>query len=123
MTPVALSCAVLAILLAAGCSSARPPADVAQAGPLRAMSPVGATSWPFEFSWRGAKADAVVRVHIFDEAERAIYGIDARGTRAPAPDDLRRLLKSGSSYLWRVARLDENGQEVDQSELTAFSVR
>ena len=123
VTPVALPCAVLAILLVAGCSSAQPPAGVAQAGPLQAVSPVGVTGWPFEFTWRGGRADAVVRVHIFDEAERAIYGIDARGTRAPAPDDLRRLLKSGAPYLWRVARLNENGQEVDQSDLTAFSVR
>jgi len=111
------------MMLAAGCSSAQPPAAVTQAGPLHAVSPAGLTGWPFEFTWRGGTPDAVVRVRIYDEAERAIYGIDARGTRAPAPDDLRPLLKSGSPYLWRVARLDENGQEVDQSDLTAFSLR
>jgi hypothetical protein len=123
VTGVALPCAVLAMVLAAGCSSAQPPAAVAQAGPLQAVSPAGLTAWPFEFAWRGGTPDAVVRVRIFDEAERVVYGIDVRGTRAQAPDDLRRLLKSGSPYLWRVARLDENGQEVDQSDLTAFSVR
>jgi len=115
--------AFLAAVLAASCSTAQPPPAVAQAGPLEAVSPAGATGWPFLFTWRGAAAGAVVRVRIFDEAERAVYGIDARGTQAPAPDDLRRLLKSGSTYLWRVARIDENGQEVDQSELTAFSLR
>jgi hypothetical protein len=123
VTGVALPCAVLAMVLATGCSSAPPPAAVAQAGPLQAVSPAGPTGWPFEFTWRGSTPDAVVRVRVYDEAERAIYGIDARGTRTPATEDLRRLLKSGSPYLWRVARLDENGQEVDQSELTAFSVR
>lgn len=124
VTGVALPCALLAMVLAAGCSSAQPPPAVAQAGgPLQAVSPAGLTGWPLEFTWRGSTPDAVVRLRIFDEAERAVYGIDVRGTRAPAPDDLRRLLKSGSPYLWRVARLDENGQEVDQSELTSFSVR
>ena len=47
----------------------------------------------------------------------------ARRARRQAPDELRRLLKTGTPYLWRVARVDENGQEVDQSELTAFSIR
>jgi hypothetical protein len=121
--PDALGGVVMAIVVGAGCSTPQPPAAVPQAGPLTAVSPAGPTGWPFSFTWRGTTADAVVRVRIFDEAERAVYGIDARGTQAPAPDDLHRALKSGSPYLWRVARIDENGQEVDQSELTAFSVR
>jgi hypothetical protein len=113
----------MAMALAAGCSTAEPPAAIPRTGPLTAVSPAGPTGWPFSFTWRGATADAVVRVRIFDEAERAVYGIEARGTQAQAPDDLRRVLETGSPYLWRVARIDENGQEVDQSELTAFSVR
>lgn len=115
--------ALLATVLAAGCSTAQPPAAVAPAGPLEAVSPSGPTDWPVLFTWRGATAGAVVRVRIFDEAERAVYGIDARGVQTSAPDELRRLLKGGGQYLWRVARIDENGQEVDQSELTAFSLR
>ena len=119
----ALGTVMLTLALAAGCSTGQPPATVAPAAPLEAVSPAGPTEWPLTFSWRGAAADAVVRVRVFDEAERAVYGIEARGTRAAAPDELRRLLKSGSPYQWRVARVDENGQEVGQSELTAFSVR
>ena len=65
----------------------------------------------------------MVRVRIFDEAERQVYGIEARGNQAQAPDELRQLLKTGTPYQWRVARVDENGQEVDQSDLTAFSIR
>jgi hypothetical protein len=65
----------------------------------------------------------VVRVRIFDEAERQVYGIEARGNQAQAPDELRQLLKTRTPYQWRVARVDENGQEVDQSDLTAFSIR
>jgi hypothetical protein len=87
------------------------------------VAPAGVTPWPFSFTWRGGSADTVVRVRIFDEAERAIYGIEARGTETPAPEILRRLLTPGSPYLWRVARVDENGDEVDQSDLTAFSVK
>jgi hypothetical protein len=113
----------MAMALAAGCSTAEPPAAVRQTGPLTTVSPAGPTGWPFLFSWRGATADAVVRVRIFDEAERAVYGIDARGTQVQAPDGLRGVLETGARYQWRVARIDENGQEVDQSELTAFSVR
>lgn len=115
--------AFVAMALAAGCSTAQPPASVAHAGPLEAIAPAGPTDWPIVFTWRGATAGAVVRVRIFDEAERAVYGIDARGAQTPAPDELRRLLKAGGQYLWRVARIDQNGQEVDQSDLTAFSVR
>lgn len=119
----ALRYGLLAMALAAGCSRGQPPAAVATAGPLHAVAPAGVTGWPFAFTWRGASADAVVRVRIFDEAERQVHGIEARGNQAQAPDDLRRLLETGAPYLWRVARVDENGQEVDQSELTAFSVR
>ena len=43
--------------------------------------------------------------------------------RVAAPDDLRRSLDSGKSYLWRVARVDENGAEVDESALTSFTLR
>ncbi len=119
----ALRYGLLAAVLAAGCSNTPPPAAVATAGSLQAAAPVGVTGWPFAFSWRGASADAVVRVRVFDEAERQVYGMEARGSQAEAPDELRRLLKTGTPYLWRVARVDENGQEVDQSELTAFSIR
>ena len=114
---------LLAMVLAAGCSKAPPPAALAPAGPLDAVAPAGVTAWPFVFTWRGAAADTVVRVRIVDEAERQVYGIEARGSQAAAPDELRRSLKTGTPYLWRVARVDENGQEVDQSELTAFSLR
>ena len=117
-----LCCALVLMASTGGCSSAPPPAVVA-GGPLRAVAPAGATAWPFAFSWQGASGDSVVRVRIFDEAERVVYGIEARGAQAPAPDELRRLLSSGTAYQWRVARVDENGEEVDQSELTAFSVR
>jgi hypothetical protein len=117
-----LCCALVLMALTSGCSRAQPPAVVA-GGPLRAVAPAGTTAWPFAFKWQGASADSVVRVRIFDEAERAVYGIEARGAQAPAPDELRRLLNAGSPYLWRVARVDENGQEVDLSELTAFSIR
>ena len=117
-----LCCALVLMALTGGCSSAPPPVVVA-GGPLRAVAPTGATAWPFAFSWQGASADSVVRVRIFDEAERVVYGLEARGAQVPAPDELRRLLSSGTAYQWRVARVDENGQEVDQSELTAFSLR
>jgi hypothetical protein len=119
----ALRYGLLAVVLAVGCSGAQPPAAVAQAGSLQALAPAGGTGWPFAFSWRGASADAVVRVRVFDEAERQIYGIEARGNQAQAPDELRRLLKTDTPYLWRVARVDGNGEEVDQSDLTAFSLR
>lgn len=118
-----LSCLWLAMVLVAGCSRAQPPPAVVQDGPLQAVSPSGPTALPLSFTWRGASDEAVVRVRIFDEAERAIYGIEARGSQVPAPGDLQRQLKAGTPYLWRVARVDENGQEVDQSELTSFSVR
>jgi hypothetical protein len=117
-----LRCALVVMALTAGCSAAQPPAVVAPA-PLRAVAPAGQTAWPFAFIWHGAATDTVVRVRIFDEAERAVYGIEARGAQAPAPDELRRLLKVGAPYLWQVSRVDQNGQEVDQSDLTAFSVR
>lgn len=123
ITGHALLCAWLALVLAAGCSRAQPPAAVVQEGPLQAVSPSGPTALPFSFTWHGTSAESVVRVRIFDEAERAIYGLEARGNHAPAPADLQQQLKAGTPYLWRVARVDENGQEVDQSDLTAFSIR
>jgi hypothetical protein len=120
---LAVAATVLAAMpLAAGCSTAPPPAAVAPAGPLRAVAPAGPVSWPFTFTWEGAGADSVVRVRVFDEAERLLHGIEARGASAPAPEALRRLLRPGTTYLWRAARVDANGEESDQSELVAFSV-
>jgi hypothetical protein len=101
-------------LIAAGCSSAPPP-PAPPAGPLQALQPSGATTWPITFTWTGVAG--------YDEAERQLYGIEARGNKADAPDDLRRSLDPGKSYLWRVARVDENGAEVDQSELKGFSLK
>ena len=110
-------------LLAAGCSPASPPAAAPHSGPLQAVQPTGPTPWPITFTWSVAEADGLVRVRVYDEAERQIYGIEARGNTVAAPDDLRRSLDTGKSYLWRVARVDENGAEVDESALTAFSLR
>jgi hypothetical protein len=109
-------------LVAAGCSSAPPP-PAPPAGPLQALQPSGPTTWPITFTWTGVAGDGLVRVRVFDDAERQLYGIEARGNKADAPDDLRRSLDPGKSYLWRVARVDENGAEVDQSELKGFSLK
>ena len=113
-------------LLCAGLLVSRggpPPSDRPEPGPLRAVSPRGEASWPPTFSWSGVAADAVVRVRVFDEAERQVFGMEARGTSRVAPGELRTLLEPGRTYLWRVARVDENGEEMDASELTPFSVR
>jgi hypothetical protein len=67
--------------------------------------------------------DGVVRVRVFDEAERQVFGMEARGTSRAAPDELRPLLEPGHTYVWRVARVDENGEEAGASDLTPFSVR
>jgi hypothetical protein len=112
----------LALLLASACSPPAPRQST-PAGPLRAIAPAGPTDWPVTFTWAGAAPDAVVRVRVFDEAERVVYGMEARGTSVRAPSDLEPLLERGAPYQWRVARLDENGEETDQSEMTAFTVR
>ncbi len=109
--------------LVVSCGSQPPPGTHAAAGPLHAVSPRGEAAWPLTFTWSGVADDAVVRVRVFDEAERQVYGMEARGTSKAAPNDLRPLLEGGQTYLWRVARVDENGEEAGASELTAFSVR
>jgi len=110
-------------LLAAGCSPAPPPAAAPPSGALKAVQPAGPTPWPITFAWTGAADNGGVRVRVYDEAERQIYGIEARGNSVAAPDDLKRSLDPGKSYLWRVARVDENGADVDESALTSFSLR
>lgn len=118
----ALSLAILCSV-AAGCSSAPPPGAAAASGPLRPVSPAGPTTWPFAFAWEGAGEGSVVRVRVFDTAERLVYGLEARGASAQAPNALRPLLQAGATYQWRVARVDENGDESGQSALIAFSLR
>jgi hypothetical protein len=113
-------------LLCAGLlvACAGPPASgTPEQRPLQAVSPRGGASWPPTFSWSGVGEDAVVRVRVFDEAERQVFGMEARGTSRVAPGELRTLLEPGRTYLWRVARVDENGEEAGTSELTPFSVR
>jgi hypothetical protein len=116
---------VAALLMLAGCSATTPAARSADSGmrQLRATSPSGAVSWPVVFRWDGGAPSDVVRVHIFDEAERPIFGMEVRGSSAEAPKALRSKLSPGARYQWRVARVDENGDESDASELTVFQVK
>lgn len=114
-------CAAALTFLAA-CSSPRPEATRAS-GPLEAIGPKGEVRWPVTFSWKGSSPESVVRIRIFDEAERQVFGIEARGSARTAPDELRAILGAGAPYQWRVARVDANGEEADASALTAFSVR
>ena len=79
--------------------------------------------WPITFSWSGASADSVVRIRVFDEAERQVFGIEARGTAKEAPPELRSALSPHTPYQWRVARVDANGEEVDVSAMRSFTLR
>ena len=101
--------AVLGILALAGCSSGSPSAKSADSGmrQLRGTSPSGSTSWPLVFRWEGTGGTEVVRVHVFDEAERPIVGIEARGGFVAAPQSLSTQLMPGARYQWRVARVNE----------------
>ena len=117
-----LRAAVIAMVLAAACSPAPPPPGEPPAA-LTGVSPSGPTAWPFEFTWTGASASSVVRVRVFDEAERPVFGLEARGAAAAAPDALRPLLRPGVTYQWRAARVDGNGEETDASSMVTFSVR
>jgi hypothetical protein len=112
-------CAGLTLLGA--CSTA--PASRSASPPLEAIAPSGQVAWPVTFSWSGTTADAVVRVRIFDEAERQVFGFEARGTSKDAPPELRSILDAGMPYQWRVVRVDANGEEVDPSAMKAFSLR
>jgi hypothetical protein len=87
------------------------------------VSPRGSAEWPPTFTWSGVGEEDVVRVRIFDEAERQVFGMEARGRSTIAPGELRSLLQPAETYLWRVARVDANGEEAGASELTPFSVR
>jgi hypothetical protein len=119
---VRLLAAALAATLVAACASSPGPA-AAPPQPLAATSPSGPVDWPFEFRWTGASAATVVRLHILDEAERPLVGLEARGDHLPAPDGLKSTLRAGVRYQWRVARVDENGEEADASPLTAFTLK
>jgi hypothetical protein len=88
-----------------------------------ALAPSGQVDWPVTFSWSGTSADSVVRIRVFDEAERQVFGLEARGTSQEAPPDLKSALAPGAPYQWRVARVDENGQEADGSAMLAFTLR
>ena len=87
----------------------------------RAWRPAAPSAWPFEFRWKGAGPKTVVRIQVVDEAERPLAGLEGRGDRLAAPDGLKSMLRAGLRYQWRVARVDENGEEVGASALTAFN--
>ena len=86
------------------------------------MAPSGPVTWPFEFRWKGAGPKTLVRIHVVDEAERPLAGLEGRGDHLAAPDGLKSTLRAGLRYQWRVARVDENGEEVGASALTAFTI-
>lgn len=112
----------LAAVLAAACTSSQPQ-PAAPPAPLAATSPTGAVGWPFEFRWTGAGPATVVRVHVLDDAERPLVGFEARGDHLAAPDALRSTLRAGVRYQWRVARVDENGEEADASAPMVFEIK
>jgi transposase InsO family protein len=116
--------ALVLLVALAGCSSNRPAERSSESGmrQLRAQGPSGSTRWPVVFRWEGATKSELVRVHVLDEAERPILGIEAKGDHASAPETAKPLLHPGIRYQWRVARVDENGEEADASELTSFQV-
>ena len=117
---------LLAVPLAAahivvGCASSQPPPASPRA-PLEGTAPSGPVSWPFEFRWKGASPTTVVRLVIVDDAERPLKGLEGRGDHLAAPDSLKSMLRAGVRYQWRVARVDDNGDEVDASALVAFTL-
>ena len=116
----AARCLLAAGALAAGCTQAPPPPSTTARPALKALQPAGDTRWPFSFMWEGAGPGEVVRVRVYDEAERQLYGIEARGSGVAAPEGLRRLLEAGTPYLWRVSRVDDNGGETGESALASF---
>lgn len=113
---------LLTVAAAFGCAPEPRQAAAAPATPLTALTPAGETPRPAAFEWQGTDAEAVVRIRVFDEAERPLYGIEARGTRVAAPEPLKKLLRPGTRYQWRVSALDENGEETRTSELTPFRI-
>ena len=112
----------LAAALAISCASSQPP-PATPSTPLEGVSPNGAVAWPFEFRWKGAGPETVVRIHVVDEAERSLAGFEGRGDHLAAPAGLKSMLRAGLRYQWRVARVDENGEEVGASALTAFELK
>ena len=108
-------------LLAGGCSPG-PATTAVESGRLTAAEPSGRVSWPFTFQWTGADASTVVVLRVYDDAERHLYGLQARGTEIAAPRGLRPLLHEGLRYQWNVARLDENGVESGASAMQTFEL-
>ena len=112
----------LAAALAISCAPGQPP-PAPPSAPLEGVAPSGPVAWPFEFRWKGAGPKTLVRVHVVDEAERPLAGLEGRGDHLAAPDGLKSTLRAGLRYQWRVARVDDNGEEVGASALTVFELK
>ena len=89
--------------------------------PLVPLSPKGASSYPFTFSWSGVGAADVVHITVVDAAERQLMEFDARGTSAPMPPRLSELIRPGERFSWRVATVDEGGEATRASEWAAVT--
>ena len=89
--------------------------------PLVPLTPQGASSYPFTFSWSGVGAADVVHITVVDAAERQLMEFDARGTSAPMPPRLSELIRPGERFSWRVATSDEGGEATRASEWVAVT--
>jgi hypothetical protein len=90
------------------------------------VSPRGAVTLPFVFSWKPASGQtaAVYRVSVSDTAERVLFEQDVRGTECGPSGEVKEMMADHATFTWTVGVLSADGASVvARSAPLAFSLK
>jgi hypothetical protein len=118
------------LLVVAGLVACGTPAPRNEPAPaVRAPEPVsprGAVTFPFVFSWKpvAGQAAAIYRVSVSDTAERVLFEQDVRGTECSPSGELKEMMADRATFTWTVGVLSADGASVvSRSAPLSFSVK
>lgn len=117
---------LLCFLTVAACGTGAPPPDGQPPGAPEALTPRGAVTAPFSFSWKAVPGgDWVYRVRVTDEAERVLFEHDVRNatTCQPSAELNEMLAERRATFTWSVAIVTPDDRALVRSPAVPFSLK
>jgi hypothetical protein len=122
--PILLLSAACIVAACGGADNPPPRTEQPPAAP-EPLTPRGAVSLPFSFTWKPVSGDWIYRIIVTDAAERFLLQQDLRnGSALPAPAELQAMMaERHATFNWSVAIVTPDGRSLAQSPPVAFSLK